>query len=197
MFIRLLSLSWINKECMSFIPPPMFTRHVTMCMSLMSGPYVIRHLYFGLALKGMSDSAVGNGSGSSRRAVDEHLLRPERFVCGEVGGKKNLLCLGVSCSSSGSLCTTSSCIDGWAGGAFHTPIGKVLFLRALVQWPSKLIFPELKARFGACERRECFYRMKVTFQDDLKIGYSGSFIDLCWRCSIAGKLLHESRTKPR
>lgn len=68
-FIRLLQLVCITEECIRFTPPPVSRGHMTVCITLISRPYVIRLLYVGLAVKTISDSVVGNGSGSNLRTV--------------------------------------------------------------------------------------------------------------------------------
>lgn len=74
---------------------PLSMNQVTMCIALIFGPYVIRHLYIDLAVVVMSDSAVEIDSGSDIRTVEEHVLHHVRFVCANVTRNMKMSRVGV------------------------------------------------------------------------------------------------------
>lgn len=66
-----------------------------MCISLISGPYIIRRLYAGTALKKMSDSTELNVTDYNVEVVVELVLRPGRLTCGKVYWNKKLSLVDV------------------------------------------------------------------------------------------------------
>lgn len=73
------------------ISPALVSRsHVVVCTAWISRPYEIRHFYLALTLRTMSDSAVGIGSGSDVRTVENLDLRHKQPACGKLAGNKKL-----------------------------------------------------------------------------------------------------------
>lgn len=126
----------------------------------------------------MSNSTVVNGSGCDIWTVGGIVLHYNRLVCGKVAGIQKLLhrVIFFGIAEPFSCCyTLFFCMDGRGKGAFHTKFGRVYVSRAPVSWPSYFRFSISEPCFAASERREWFYRTKMTSHE----GFVYSWTDLC------------------
>lgn len=67
------------------------------CNAMITRQYLVKHFLVGLALKAISNSAVGNGRGSYIRIVEELVLHHDRLVGGKAVVNKESLCAGILC----------------------------------------------------------------------------------------------------
>lgn len=109
---------------MRFTPVSVLRRYVAVFIAVIFGPYLIRHLFIGLAIKAVSNFAGANGNDFVVGTVEKFVSRPVRLSCGKVAKNKKLSHVGVlsgfaelSCCC---CCTSLFCLDSKVGGAFLT-----------------------------------------------------------------------------